>query len=83
MAEDELREKLRELQGELGRASVNQPETRALLRDLAGDIDRALEGERGGLVEQLRAAALHFEADHPDLAQLTTRVIDALVKLGF
>jgi hypothetical protein len=83
MSEDQLRERLRALHAELGRAQVSQPETRALLRDLAGDIDRALEGEHGGLVERLRGAALHFEAEHPDLAQLTTRVIDALVKLGF
>jgi hypothetical protein len=55
-----------------------------LLRELAADIDRALAGgEHRGLVDTLRRAALHFEAEHPDLAVLTTRVIDALVKLGF
>jgi uncharacterized protein DUF4404 len=83
MSEDALQRQLRELHGELGRARVDQPATRALLRELAGDIDRVLEGgERGGLIDTLRSAALHFETDHPDLAVLTTRVIDALVKLG-
>jgi hypothetical protein len=82
--EDALQRQLRELHGELGRARVSEDATRELLRELAGDIDRVLAGgERRGLVDQLRSAALHFETDHPDLAQLTTRVIDALVKLGF
>jgi hypothetical protein len=84
MSEDALQRQLRELHAELGRASVSEPETRELLRELASDIDHVLvSGERGGLVDQLRAAALQFESEHPDLAQLTTRVIDALVKLGF
>lgn len=84
MSEDALQRQLRELHGRLGRASVSEDMTRELLRELATDIDRVLAGgERRGLVDQLRAAALHFESDHPDLAQLTTRVIDALVKLGF
>jgi hypothetical protein len=84
VGEDALQRQLRELHGELGRVRVSEDATRELLRELAGDIDRALaSGERSGLVERLRRAALHFEAEHPDLAALTTRVIDALVKLGF
>jgi len=83
MGEDSLQRQLRELHGELGRARPSEPATRELLRELAADIDRALAGgERRGLAAALRSAALHFEAEHPDLAVLTTRVIDALVKLG-
>jgi hypothetical protein len=83
MDEEALKRQLRELQSELGRAPVREGETRALLRELSGDIDRVLAGgERGGLVDGLRRAALQFESEHPDLAVLTTRVIDALVKLG-
>jgi hypothetical protein len=84
MSEDALQRQLRELHGALGKADVREAETRALLHELARDIDRALaSGERRGLVDRLRSVATQFEGEHPDLAVLTTRVIDALVKLGF
>ena len=84
MNEDLLQGHLRELHRELERARVSKGETRELLHELARDIDRALsEGEHLGLRERLRGAAALFEAEHPDLALLTARVIDALVKLGF
>ena len=84
MSEDLLQGQLRELHRQLGRARVSESETRELLHELARDIDRALsEGEPRGLTERLRGAVVLFEAEHPDLALLTVRVIDALVKLGF
>jgi hypothetical protein len=84
MNEDALQRHLRELHAELARAQVSEDRTRALLRELSGDIDRVLAGgERRGFTDALRRAALQFESQHPDLAILTTRVIDALVKLGF
>jgi hypothetical protein len=82
MSEDAIQRHLHELRGELGRSRVSEPATRDLLRDLAGDIDRALEGEREGLVERLRSTAGQFEAEHPDLALFAARVVDQLVKLG-
>lgn len=84
MTEDSIRKQLRELHSELHRAPVREPATRERLRELAGEIDRVLEGgEQAGLVERLQGSVALFEAEHPDLALLTARVIDTLVKLGF
>jgi hypothetical protein len=83
MSEESIQRHLRELRGELGRDRASEPETRELLRDLAQDIDRALEAdERSGLVDRLRSSVVQFEAEHPDLALFTARIIDQLVKLG-
>ncbi len=82
MTEESLRRELRRLQNELGSAQVRDPATRDRLDELAADIDRALESGGAGLAEQLQASVALFEAEHPDLALLTARVIDALVKLG-
>ena len=83
MTESPIQNQLRELRAELQRAPVREPATRERLRELADEIDRALEGgERGGLTERLQASVALFEAEHPDLALLTARMIDTLVKLG-
>jgi predicted nucleic acid-binding Zn-ribbon protein len=83
MNEDSLQKQLRRLQGELQRAPIRERATREQLRELAEEIDRALEGgERSGLTERLQGSVALFEAEHPDLALLTARVIDQLVKLG-
>jgi uncharacterized membrane-anchored protein YjiN (DUF445 family) len=82
MTEESLQRQLRRLHAELGRAQVRDPATRDRLDELAADIDRALESGGAGLAERLQATVALFEAEHPDLALLTARVIDALVKLG-
>ncbi len=83
MSGDSLQKQLRELQRELQRAPVRDAATRERLRELADEIEGALErGERSGLVERLQGSVALFEAEHPDLALLTARVIDTLVKLG-
>jgi Domain of unknown function (DUF4404) len=79
---DSLNRQLRDLRDELQRATVREAD-RERLRELADEIERALQGgERAGLAERLQASAALFEAEHPDLALLTARVIDQLVKLG-
>ena len=80
--EESLREELRRLHAELGRAQVRDPAKRDRLDELAAHIDRALESGGSGLAERLQESVALFEAEHPDLALLTARVIDALVKLG-
>ena len=82
MTDESLRRELRRLHAELGRAQVRDPATRDRLDELAVDIDRALETGGAGLAERLQESAALFEVEHPDLALLTARVIDALVKLG-
>jgi uncharacterized membrane-anchored protein YjiN (DUF445 family) len=82
MTDESLRRELRRLHTALGRAQVRDPATRDRLDELAVDIDRALESGGAGLAERLQESAALFEAEHPQLALLTARVIDALVKLG-
>lgn len=83
MTEDSIRKQLLELQAQLHGLPVREAATRDQLRELAGEIERALEGgERSGLTERLQGSVALFEAEHPDLALLTARVVDQLVKLG-
>ena len=83
MTEDSILRQLRKLQSELQRAPVRDAAMRERLRELADEIEQVLEGgERAGLTERLQGSVAVFEAEHPDLALLTARVIDQLVKLG-
>ena len=87
MTDSDLRQQLRELQAELHRVALGEEAAREPLRGLANEIERKLEatetrGEDEGLTERLRNSLAAFEAQHPDLAVLTARVIDQLVKLG-
>jgi hypothetical protein len=83
----ELQHTLRNLHEELGRAQRLDPEDRALLETLLGDIQRVLEtpaeaptAERPG--EALEGAAVRLEAGHPGVAGAIRAVLDALGKAG-
>ena len=81
-----LREELAELHQELSRSRSVDPEARALLVELARDIEALLErSEPAGeppLVERLRAATERFEESHPALTEAIGRIADQLARLG-
>ena len=85
---EKLRETLNELEAELQSLESLDPETRAMLAEAATEIQAALHKEDGddlehhSLTERLRDAVQEFEADHPTLAGVLNRVIDALGQMG-
>jgi hypothetical protein len=89
MGNERLQSTLRQLHDELARAEGVEPETRARLRTLTDEIERALE-ERGAPspadVEEhasgLKDLLLKFEAEHPQLSVAAGRVADALAAMG-
>lgn len=84
---DKLRETLQELEAELkGLESIDEP-TRELLADAADEIAATLRRGRrspettrveGSLQDRL----LEFEASHPQLAGIVSRLLDGLAQLG-
>lgn len=58
--------------------------SRQLLRQVMGDIERALgqEGAAQANAPRLEALAVRFEADHPALAASVRRLIDLLGNAG-
>ncbi len=52
-------------------------------RALHADVQRSIDGEdHEDLGDKLTESAVHFEAAHPDLADLLRRVVDALAASG-
>ncbi len=83
----ELQHTLRNLHEELQQAERLDPEDRALLETVLGDIRRVLDrsaespvAERPG--EALEGAAVRLEAGHPGVAGAIRAVLDALGKAG-
>lgn len=88
MARQKLRELVRELHDELERADRVDPDARAMLRGLGGDIER-LTGDAPPAPEhhetareRVDEAVVHFQADHPRLARVLREIADALGRLG-
>jgi hypothetical protein len=82
---ERLQRHLEQLRAELGSAGELDVETRALLEEVAVDIEQALHEDTfqpSTFAERLEASALEFEADHPALARVLREVTDALAKLG-
>ena len=83
----DLKQTVRSLHEELGKAQQLGPDDRALLESALSDIRRALEstpaeaagGDRG---DALEGAAVRLEAGHPGLAGAIRAVVDALAKAG-
>ena len=77
---------LRQLHAELSQAPDMDEGSRALLREVLADIERLLrEGAApttGAAPHRLEAAAVGFEADHPDLAASVRQFIDLLGQAG-
>lgn len=59
------------------------PQTRAMLEEVARDIEGVLEGGADDSVRgRIEGAAVRFEAEHPSFARLLTEVTDTLAKIG-
>jgi Domain of unknown function (DUF4404) len=85
----DLREKLINLQEELGQAHQLDPNDRAMLETVMDDIQRLLKhssadeqdmGRDHG--DKLEGAAVNLEIDHPGVASAIRAVLDALGKAG-
>jgi len=89
MNQETLRELLARVHERLSQPGSVDGEARELLGTVMRDIERAL-GRRtpggAGSVQvnapRLESLAVQFEADHPQLAELLRRIIDALGKAG-
>ena len=87
--QETLRELLARVHERLSQPGSVDGEARELLGTVMRDIERAL-GRRtpggAGSVQvnapRLESLAVQFEADHPQLAELLRRIIDALGKAG-
>jgi len=85
-----LQEQLTELHGALASTAELDPELRALLKEVAGDIESLLgdaaPAEEATAANQLQArvrrATVDFEAEHPRLAHILGDLADTLTKLG-
>lgn len=83
MTRETLRQHLDQLHRELSTTDALDPETRALLEEVAQDIEHALEGPFDDTVRgRIEAAAVRFQAEHPRVARLMSEVTDTLAKIG-
>ena len=88
MPEKKLRELVASLHDELNDASSVDDESRQMLQELTGDIDKlvardaAAAEHRATAAEQVGAAAARFESDYPRLARVLGEIVDTLGKLG-
>jgi hypothetical protein len=83
----ELQYTLRNLHDELQGAQRLDPEDRAMLETLLGDIRRVLEDSQSTPApaqhgDALEGAAVRLEAGHPGVAGAIRAVLDALGKAG-
>jgi septal ring factor EnvC (AmiA/AmiB activator) len=85
---EKLRATLAELENELDSLESVDPETQAMLEEAVREIqaalhrDEAMNLEPDSLIARLKVTAQEFEADHPTVASVLTRVIDALGQMG-
>jgi hypothetical protein len=86
MERSELHRLLKSLHTELGRATSLDGESRALLNDIARDVEwlgaRQADDAAGRHVPALRKLAVRFESEHPALAGTLRQLVDALGKAG-
>ena len=89
MTQETLRELLARVHERLSQPGSVDGEARELLGTVMRDIERALgrptPGGTGAAqvnASRLESLAVQFEADHPQLAELLRRIIDALGKAG-
>ena len=84
----ELQRTLRSLHEALGQARRLDPEDRALLETVLGDIQNVLQtsgpadATAGGHGDALEGAAVRLEAEHPGVAAAVRALVDALSKAG-
>lgn len=85
MSAQDLKPALATLHAELGKAPAVDDETRALLRQVAADIERALDDgapHPEDAAATLEARALSFEAKHPALTEAVQAVAQLLRGAG-
>jgi hypothetical protein len=88
MNSNELKGALRKLKSELESRRALDPELRALLEELDGDIHDALRGGASenatprGLIERAEALEVRFAVRNPEIEGLLREVIDALARMG-
>jgi hypothetical protein len=89
MYQDNLRQLLERLREDIGDAGTLTHESRQLLRELADEIDAALQGtgEPHGVhhvehKQRLANLVARFEADHPGLAATMREVMHSLGQVG-
>jgi hypothetical protein len=83
------RKLLQQLHDEIKKTRAVDEKGSALLRDLEGDIRALLERSEGSpvqvhpsIVQRLQGTLDHFEATHPDLTLLISRLLDSLSNVG-
>jgi len=88
MPRDKLRRLVAELHGELEHSGPVDEESRELLHGLTADIEELVghdeppQAHRESAVEQVSEAAVHFQAEHPQVSRLLREIVDALGRLG-
>ncbi len=88
MEREQLRKLIGDLHAELGAADEIDDDSRALLQQLAGDIqnltvsESSASGHRDSAIDQLEDAVVQFETEHPRLSMVLGEILDALGKLG-
>jgi hypothetical protein len=88
MQDKQLRQLIANLHTELQDADSVDDESRAMLQQLIGDIEKLADGDEGAndagtsAVDQVEQAALKFETEHPRLSMTLGELMDALGKLG-
>jgi hypothetical protein len=86
---EKLRAAVEELERELESLETVDPETQALLEEVREEIQRALEDHEEpspahaeSLIDRLKEAGRTFDAEHPTLGGVVTRMINALAQMG-
>ena len=89
MEQQKLRELLETLHQELEQVDTVDKNTVAVLTKLREDISKLVienvgaTHENESLMERMREAVDHFEADHPKLSMTIQHVLDSLANMGF
>ncbi|TVS16986.1 MAG: DUF4404 family protein [Gammaproteobacteria bacterium] len=86
MSSSRLREQLEAIRRELADSDSVDAGNRALLEQVAEDIERVLDDEDETTPDTVRGrmkkAAVDFEAEHPRLARVVNEVVEALARMG-
>jgi hypothetical protein len=85
MPKQSLKSQLDQLRDELADANSLDDDTRALLVEVADEIDVILDEtdpNYRSLRERIDAATVRFEAEHPRFAGILSDITDTLAKLG-
>ena len=88
MDKQHLQGMIEKLHRELASTDSIDDDSRALLQELAQDVEKLAGStessteKHGTTADQLQNAAVKFESEHPKLSMALGEVIDALGKLG-